>query len=432
MQRNANKRARGGGLRRELGPLTATLFTAGMMVGIGIFATVGSATEAAGSGILVAMLLGGIVAFLTGISAAQLGVNNPTEGGAFTWARNFKHDTLGFIAGCGYLGKNLVSMSVIALAFATYLGQVIPGIPVHITAVAGVLAITVLNLFGIQLTSRVLIGLLAVVVALLAVYGGASIHAADWSHLSPVFGNKGALGFFAGAAIFFWTWDGFMRMAIMASEVKEPKRTIPIAITGGIAIAAVMFIGVGAITLGVLGADEVGRQDTPLLEAALKGMGQTGIWVILAGAILAALAEVLGDLLSASRVLLAMAEAHELPKWLAKINPRSQSPRAAVLALGLLSAGVTLFFDLRPLIEVGGSFMLVWYFITHYAALQLPAKKRLTSPIFSWFGIVGCLGLTVAMPHVAVIAAWSTLVALTLIRWLARRAISFRKFQRKD
>ena len=50
--------ARSGRLRRELGPFTATLFTAGMMVGIGIFATFGAATEAAGSGILVAILLG--------------------------------------------------------------------------------------------------------------------------------------------------------------------------------------------------------------------------------------------------------------------------------------------------------------------------------------------------------------------------------------
>lgn len=70
------------GLRRELGPFSAMLFTAGMMVGIGIFATFGAATEAAGSGILIAILLGGSVALATGISAAQLGVNNPTEGGA--------------------------------------------------------------------------------------------------------------------------------------------------------------------------------------------------------------------------------------------------------------------------------------------------------------------------------------------------------------
>ena len=406
------------------------LFTAGMMVGIGVFATFGAATEAAGSGILVAILLGGSVALATGISAAQLGVNNPTEGGAFTWARDFHHPTLGFVAGCGYLGKNLVSMSVIALAFATYLGQVIPGLPARIVAAVGVLAITGLNLFGIQLTSRVLIGLLAVVVGLLALYGGASLHAVDAGHLVPVFGDKGPLGVAAGAAIFFWTWDGFMRMAIMAGEVKQPRRTIPIAIGGGVAIAAVMFLGVGAITLGVLGADEIGRQDTPMLTAAQKTMGQWGTWVVLAAAILAALAEILGDLLSASRVVLPMAEARELPGWLGKIHPRSRSPRRAVLALGLLSAGADLVFDLRRLIEVGGSFMLAWYFITHYAALQLPARKRLTSPIFSWYGIVGCIGLTIAMPHTAVLAAAGTLAALTVGRWILRRAIVGRKARR--
>jgi APA family basic amino acid/polyamine antiporter len=237
-------------------------------------------------------------------------------------------------------------------------------------------------------------------------------------------GDKGALGLFAGAAIFFWTWDGFMRMAIMASEVKQPRRTIPIAIVGGVAIAAVMFIGVGAITLGVLGADEIGRQDTPLLAAARKAMGEWGSWVILAAAILAALAEVLGDLLSASRVVLAMAEGRELPAWLGKIHQRARSPRRAVLALGLLSAGADLFFDLRPMIEVAGSFMLAWYFITHYAALQLPVRKRLTWPIFSWYGIIGCLGLTVAMPHTAVLAAGGMLAVLTVGRLLLRRAVS--------
>jgi len=400
------------------------LFTAGMMVGIGVFATFGAATEAAGSGILVAILLGGSVALATGISAAQLGVNNPTEGGAFTWARDFNHPALGFVAGCGYLGKNLVSMSVIALAFATYLGQVIPGLPARIVAAVGVLAITGLNLFGIQLTSRVLIGLLAVVVGLLALYGGASLHAVDAGHLVPVFGDKGPLGVAAGAAIFFWTWDGFMRMAIMAGEVKQPRRTIPIAIGGGVAIAAVMFLGVGAITLGVLGADEIGRQDTPMLTAAQKTMGQWGTWVVLAAAILSALAEILGDLLSASRVVLPMAEARELPAWLGKIHPRSRSPRRAVLALGLLSAGADLVFDLRPLIEVGGSFMLAWYFITHYAALQLPTSKRLTSPIFSWYGIVGCIGLTIAMPRAAVLAAAGTLAVLAVSRFVLRSAIS--------
>jgi APA family basic amino acid/polyamine antiporter len=122
-----------------------------------------------------------------------------------------------------------------------------------------------------------------------------------------------------------------------------------------------------------------------------------------------------------------MAEARELPRWLGKIHPRSRSPRRAALALGFLSAGTDLVFDLRPLIEVAGSFMLAWYFITHYAALQLPAAKRLTSPAFAWYGIAGCIGLTVAMPRSAVLAAAGTLATLTVIRVLLRRVFSRRR-----
>src|SRR5207247_1127834 len=105
-------------LARTLVRSTATLMTAAMIIGTGIFGAVGSATSRAGSGILIAMVLGGLIAFATGISAAQLGVNYPKEGGAFTWARELNHKTLGFIAGCAYLGKGIFSLSVISLAFA--------------------------------------------------------------------------------------------------------------------------------------------------------------------------------------------------------------------------------------------------------------------------------------------------------------------------
>src|SRR5438132_912408 len=412
--------SRSAALRRELGPLSATLFTAGMMLGIGIFAAFGAATAEAGSGILVAMLLGGSVAFATGMSATNLGINDPTEGGAFTWARDSGHETLGFIAGCGYLGKNLVSMSVIALAFATYLAQVVHGVPEHLVAAAVVVVITGLNLFGIALTSRVLIGLLFVDLGLFALYGGASLHAFDAGHLAPLLGTNG-LGLFAGAAIFFWTWDGFMRMAIMASEVKRPRRTIPIAVIGGIAIAAVTYLGVGAITLGVLGADAVAMQDTPLLLVAQHAIGDWGVGVVLAAAILAAFAEVLGDLLAASRVVLPMAKAGELPAWLARVDERSRVPRRAVVALGLVSAAADLVFDLRPLIETAGSFMLAWYLITHYAALRLPCAKRLILVAFSLYGIVGCVALVIAMPHAAALAAAGVLTVVTAGRTVARR-----------
>ena len=410
----------GSGLRRELGTVTTTLFTAAMIVGTGIFAAFGAATAAAGTGILIAMVIGGSVALATGISAAQLGVNFPEEGGAFTWARAFGHNTIGFIAGCGYLGKVLVSMSVIALALGTYLGQAIPSLPTHLVAAITVLAITGLNIFGIELTSKMLIAMLAVLVGLLVLYGAAAVRVVDPANLGPILGTQGPLALFAGAAIFFWSWDGFMRAAIMTSEVKDPRRAIPIGIVGGVAIAAAVFLTVGAVTLGVLGADQLGREDSPLLSAGKKA-ADWAFWTALAAALVATLVDMLGVLLTGSRVVLAMGKVHELPGWLARVHERFHTPVRSVVALGVASAALVLVFDLRPLIEVASAYMLVWYLVTHYAALQLPKSERIASPVFSWFGIAGCVSLLVALSVPALIAAATTFVVLLGARWLIRR-----------
>src|SRR5881392_446007 len=87
---------------RTVGKTTALLLTAAMIVGTGLFNSLGAATAEAGSGILVAILIGGIIALLTGISAAEAGVNYPEEGGAFIWLRHLGHPTMSFVAGCAY------------------------------------------------------------------------------------------------------------------------------------------------------------------------------------------------------------------------------------------------------------------------------------------------------------------------------------------
>ena len=131
--------------------------------------------------------------------------------------------------------------------------------------------------------------------------------------------------------------------------------------------------------------------------------------------------DMLGVLLTGSRVVLAMGKVHELPGWLARVHERFHTPVRSVVALGVASAALVLVFDLRPLIEVASAYMLVWYLVTHYAALQLPKSKRIASPVFSWFGIAGCVSLLVALSVPALIAAATTFVVLLGARWLIRR-----------
>src|SRR6058998_3468932 len=246
------------------------LLTAAMIIGTGLFAALGETVEKAGSGLLLAMLFSGFVALATGLSAASVGIQFPEEGGGFTWSRKFGYPTVGFVAGCAYLGKGIVSTVVIALAFATYTAQMFEGLPtygMHVVASAAVLLVTAVNLLGIELNAKLLIATLLVQLALMGVFVGFAIPEVQAANLTPLLG-PGILDVLAGAAIFFWSWDGFMRMAIMASEVKEPRRTIPIAVVGGVVIAAVAFVAVATATLGVLGADAMGngrQNDTPLL-----------------------------------------------------------------------------------------------------------------------------------------------------------------------
>src|SRR5438128_7776013 len=139
---------------RSVGKITAMLLTAALIVGTGLFNSLGAATAKAGSGILVAMLIGGLIALLTGISAAEVGVNYPEEGGAFIWTRRFGFPTISFIAGLSYLFDGIVGLGVLALGFATYSAQIFPGLPVPLVASAALIAVAAVNLLGISPTSK--------------------------------------------------------------------------------------------------------------------------------------------------------------------------------------------------------------------------------------------------------------------------------------
>ncbi len=395
--------------------------TAGMIIGTGIFGATGAAAAKAGSGLLLAMALGGLVCLFTGISAVQLGVNYPKEGGAFVWAREFNHKRLGFVAGFAYLGKAIFSLSVISLAFAEYTAQLTPGTPTNLIAAAAMVVMLFVNLFDIALTAKVIVGLMIVNVSLFGVFTVLAAPSVNIAHLSNPIGTNGLAGLLAGAAIFFWTWDGFLRTAIMAGEVRDPKRTIPIAVIGGIGIAAVVFLIVGAVTLGVLGPVSIGADNVPLYRAGLRAAGVVGSEVVLLTAWTASVTELIGDLLAASRVAYAMGEARELPHWLGRVHAGRAVPRNAVFTLGLVVVGLVLFFDLRSLLAIASVFTLVWYLITHFSATRLRKDQRIASPIFTWLGVAGCILLLVSLPGMAIVIASAVLFLATIIRELATR-----------
>lgn len=410
-----------GSSKKSLGTLTALLLTAAMMVGTGIFTTLGEATSKARSGILIAMLIGAVIALLTGISAAQAGVNYPEEGGAFIWMRIFGHPTISFAAGISYLMKGIFGLSIAALGLAYYSSQLFHGVPTPLIASGALLAVAAVNFFGIVPTAKVIIGIFFVNLVLLALYIGLSIRHVRVENLTPVLGTSGVRGLLSGAAAFFWAWDGFQRTAIMANEVKNPRKTIPIAIMGGIAIAAVVYTIVAGTTLGVVGPSAIASSDTPLLVGARAGIGSWGTWIIASSACILALSDILSDLLSTSKVGHAMGQERELPHWLGTIHKKFKSPQLVIILLTIVGLVLVNLVPLRRLVPVVSTFTLIWYAITHLSALNLNPEKRFAWSILSWIGMAACVALLVSLPLWSVAGAFGFLLLLLAIRWLVIR-----------
>src|SRR5258708_7593740 len=290
-------------------------------------------------------------------------------------------------------------------------------------AAALVLVITALNSFGLKFTSKVVIGLMLVVVCLLTIFVAFSLPKINTNNFADLSGN-GLGGIMAGAAILFWAWDGFIRTAIMAGEIKNPRQTIPFSIIGGIVIAAVVYFIVVLTTLGVLGAQQIPKDDAPLFRAAVQAVGTWGGWLILLAAWTAAVSETVGDLLPVSRVAVAMGQERELPAWFGDVHEKYKVPRHAVWVIGAAVFVVVLFFDLRQILPLASMFLLIWFSIIHYSALQLKKEQRLVTPLVSWFGLFSCLVIFVSLPIWIIIIGLAILVlALGLRRVLNRTVI---------
>lgn len=367
-------------VRKEgLSKSTATLFTAAMILGTGLFVSLGATAWDAGSGTLVAIVIGGLICLSTGISAAQVGINHPVQGGAFIWMRIFGHPKLSFIAGCAYIIEGILGLGIVALGFATYSAQIFPDLSIPLTASLSLIAVATLNILGISPVSKLMIGIFFVVTFFLGVYVILAIPSIEVKNFTPILGD-GIGSVFAGAATFFWTWGGFQRMAIMAGDV-------------------------------------------PLYVSAAKVMGVWGAGLILALATISFFSEMLGDLLATSKVQQTMGQVGELPHWFAIANARFKSPHFALISLTIVGVLFVSFVPIRQLMPIASAGTLIWYGATNASALLLTKEQRFVHPIFSWVGIASCVGLFCLLPAWSISATVILTIILLIARWAANRFI---------
>jgi len=396
----------------------------GSIVGTGLFVSLGIAAGVAGHGILLALPLAALLALFNGLSSAQLAAAHPKSGGTYEYGYRFLSPSLGFSAGWMFLLAKSASAATAALGVAgallLFLGVEGGGALVRVGIGAATVALlTVLVAGGIRRSNQanlVIVGVtLAIFVLFLAVglpqalpvlldgnpdglHGGASgatrSAATDGSGgLDLLGGGFGAL--FHATALLFVAYTGYGRIATLGEEVREPRRTIPLAIWATLGVVAVLYLGVAVVALGSLGADgfaEATAGTAAPLQVVAGELGFPLLPTILAVAAVTAMVGVLLNLLlGLSRVALAMGRRRDLPVVLERIHTPTASPRVAVGAVGAVVLALVLLGDVRTTWSFSAFTVLIYYGITNLAALRLPADLRLYPRWIPVLGLAGCL-----------------------------------------
>jgi APA family basic amino acid/polyamine antiporter len=405
-------------LRRVMGAFDATTVGVGAMIGAGAFVVFAPAAAAAGRFLPLAILIAGLVAYCNASATASLAVRYPSSGGTYVYGREQLGHWTGFLAGWSFVTGKLASCAAMALTFGLYAA---PGFE-KAAAVAAVAGLTAVNLLGVTrtaLATRVIVSLVVPVIAFVIVVALSTPPAEADSDAVSV----GAGGVLQAAALLFFAFAGYARIATMGEEVRNPRRTIPLAILGALGFTLVLYLVLGVSLLRSLGPAALADATAPLrdvFDAAVPGegsMGRGGAVVTLAAA-LASLGALLALIAGVGRTSLAMARGRDLPQLLGRVSRRFGVPWVADIATAVVVVALLLVTDVLTVVGFSSFGVLLYYAIANIAAFTLTDRQWYAPRWLNVAGALACLVLAFTLPATSVV---TMLVVLAV--GLAGRAI---------
>jgi basic amino acid/polyamine antiporter, APA family len=384
-------------LARRLGTGDAVVLGLGAMLGAGVFAVFAPAAAVAGAWLMVGLLLAGAVAWCNATASAQLAAQYPASGGTYLYGRERLGHWWGFLAGWGFVVGKTASMAAMAMTFAAYS---VPEAWQRPTAVVAVVGIAALNYRGITRTAALSRVLVAVVLAALAIAVGVALAGGEpeSARLALHLGDAGVYAVLQAAALLFFAFAGYARIATLAEEVRDPARTVPRAIALALGLVVVIYAAVGATVLGVLGPETVGASTAPVAQAVESTGWAWASPVVRVGAAAASLGALLALVAGVGRTALAMGRHGDLPSWFAAVHPRFRVPHHAEVAVALAVCVLVLAVDLRGAIGFSAFGVLVYYLVANLSAFTQTGEHRRYPRALQVAGVLGCTVLALAVP----------------------------------
>jgi APA family basic amino acid/polyamine antiporter len=349
-------------LSRDLGVSHAAAVVVGTIIGSGIFLVPAEMMQAVGSAKLVylAWVVGGLLSFAGALTYAELGAMKPQAGGEYVYVRDGYGPRVGFLyAWTWFVIAKPASVATVVTGLVRILGTFpvfsffsvnVVTAPLAVTwgqlvAIAAAILISFLNYLGIkkagdfQLVFTVLKVAIILGIVVVCFSGIGNAPGRGWNNFAGTFvGAKGGVaGFMAALVAALWAYDGWNDLNMVAGEVKQPERNIPIALIAGVATVGVLYVLVNAGVQYVLPANAIAASPRPASDAVALIVGRVGAGIVSAGMAVSMLVTLNGTIMSGARVPFAVARDGYFFRALAEVHPRFHTPSVAILVQAALS-----------------------------------------------------------------------------------------------
>jgi len=331
-------------LPRTLGLKDLIFLIIGTVIGSGIFIVPGVVLRQTNGSVTVAMLVwlaGGILSLLGALTYGELSAMNPKVGGLYIFIRDGFGSLPAFLYGWTlFFVISSGSVATLAVAFSSYLGEIVPLSPMvaKLAAITMIVIVTVVNVIGTResanlqdWTTAIKVTAILVMSLLLFVLGHGF---ATVSSVSPA--NVGAKSIFSGVGFamigVLWAYEGWQYVTFSAGEAINAQRNFPRSLLIGSASLIGIYLLANLAYLAALGPTKAAQTNAVASAAMTAVAGPAASKLVTLAILISIFSATNGITLTAPRVYYAMARDGVFFHQLARIHPRFRTPAFAVIA----------------------------------------------------------------------------------------------------
>lgn len=406
------------GLVRAIGTWALSASVVNMVVGAGIFVLPGIVAALLGPAAILAYLACSVAVALVFLCFAEIGSRVTRSGGSYAYIEEAFGPFAGFVASTLlWLGWAVFGDAALSVAMVDSIATVFPllskPVPRSFFIIGLFTFLAAINLVGVKAGMRLMVfNTIAKLIPLLLL-ASVGLFAINFEYLA-IIQWPSIEDFGAAALILFFAFAGAETALAASGEIKNPSRTIPRALLLGISAIFILYVALQTVAQGSLGPALANNLEAPLAATATQVLGSWGAGLLLIGGVISIFGALSGDVLATPRVLFAAASDGHLPKILAKVHPKYQTPYLAIIFYAAIGCVFALTGSFKQLAVVASGSILVIYLGVSLAVIRL--RHRDGEPSADQF----------RLPGGASIPILSSLVVLWLIsRMESGEAIGF-------